>query len=395
MDIPENQELKKLIQQFHVNKQLRYNGKLNITSSQKTTWSLYYQFGQLVWATGGTHPNRRWLRNINQICPDLDTQQIKFNEPIMSADHWDYLLLLNLYNDNLISPEKLQKFVINYCQEIFFDIYQQINHANLFFEREPDTVLELKIIAASSGTLLKQVRKEWHSWVTSGLASISPHLSPVLINPDNLPHEPSSLLFHNFPMLMNGKYTLYDLSVKLKQNVLDITRSLSPYILQGIVKFQEVPDIFLLENKLFPSYAPWLTNNSKIPLIACVDDSPHFCKLLEKIITSYGMNFISINDSIQALPYLLQHKPDLIFLDLMMPIVNGYEICAQLRCCSMFANTPIIILTASTGVFDQARAKAFGATDFLNKYITRDTLLQAINKHLQLEMPDHLEQLVS
>ncbi|NET73857.1 MAG: response regulator, partial [Sphaerospermopsis sp. SIO1G2] len=392
----ENQELKKLIQQFHVNTQLHYSGKFEITSSQNITWNLYYQFGQLVWVTGGTHPNRRWVRNISKICPNLNWQKIPFDEPIMSADHWDYLLLLKLYQENLIKSEQINQFVINSFRETFFDIYQHIHNSTFSFARNEETVLELKVISASVRKLLKQSTEEWNNWINSGLANISPHLSPLLVHPENLRHETSSLLFHNSRKFMNGKNTLYDLSIKLQQDVLTIARSLSPYILKGIVKLQEVPDIFLIENQASPkNYTPKVTNNSKTPLIACIDDSPHFCKLMDKIITSYGMNCLSINDYIHALPTLMESKPDLIFLDLVMPIVNGYELCAQMRCSSVFADTPIIILTASERVFDQARAKAFGATDFLNKYITRDTLLQAINKHLQLEVSDNLQPLVS
>ncbi|TAE60260.1 MAG: response regulator [Nostocales cyanobacterium] len=391
MDLPENQELRKLIQQFHVNTQLRYSGKLEIKSSKNHTWILYYQFGQLVWATGGTHPNRRWLRNINQICPHLDITQIKFNEPIISADHWDYLLLLKLYNDNIIQPEQFNKFVINSLKEIFFDIYQNLYDATLTFERDTDIVLEIKVIPASSRTLLKQVKEEWNQWNEIGLATISPHLSPILVQSENVNQETEFSIFKQFHKAINGKHTLYDLAVKNQQSILEIMLSLLPHIMKGNIKFQEVADISLVAHKLSPVYA----NHGKVPLIACVDDSVNFCKLLDRIITSHGMNFISVNDSVQAIPHLLASKPDFIFLDLVMPILNGYELCAQLRCTSVFANTPIVILTSSTGVFDQARAKAFGATDFLNKYITRDTLLHAINKHLQLEIHDDLEQLVS
>jgi chemotaxis family two-component system response regulator PixG len=394
MNFPENQELRKLIQQFHINTQIRFSGRLDIKSSQGQNWSLYYQFGQLVWATGGTHPNRRWMRNIREICPSLDLKKVKFDEPITSADYWDYLLLLKLQKDGSIQSEQVYKFVVSCLKEVFFEIYQQINYSSLTFERDSEKVLEIQTIPTSSRSLLRQVKEDWNNWVKSGLANISPSLATVLMKPENLRQEVSPVVFQNLSRLINGKSTLYELSINMKQDILDITRSLLPYITKGIIELRKVPDLPLASNQLSLNYTTNFTSSGKLPLIACVDDSIHFCKLLNKIITSHGMNFIGIHDSIQALPNLIESKPDLIFLDLVMPIINGYELCSQLRCSSIFANTPIIILTSSNGIFDQAKAKAFGATDFLNKYITRDNLLESINKHLLFEVPDHQKQLV-
>jgi two-component system, chemotaxis family, response regulator PixG len=65
-----------------------------------------------------------------------------------------------------------------------------------------------------------------------------------------------------------------------------------------------------------------------------------------------------------------------------MPMVNGYEICEQLRRISVFSKTPIIILTSSDGVFDRVRAKVFAATDFINKPVEEDRIFAILNKYL-------------
>ena len=133
---------------------------------------------------------------------------------------------------------------------------------------------------------------------------------------------------------------------------------------------------------------------AKAPLIACIDDSLQVCQTVGSIITSNGMKFVQIQDAIQAIPLLIENKPDLIFLDLMMPVVNGYEVCAQIRRVSKLANIPIIILTGSDGLFDKFRAKVAGSTDFMTKPIVAEKLLAAINKHLEKPIPN-LEQQVS
>jgi chemotaxis family two-component system response regulator PixG len=151
-----------------------------------------------------------------------------------------------------------------------------------------------------------------------------------------------------------------------------------PYILKGIVELIEVAD-----NPLVASTNPPLSQaKANPPLIACVDDSPLVCQMLEEIITSYGLRFIKIQDAVQALPTLIQDKPDLIFLDLVMPIASGYEICTQLRRISTFANTPVIILTGSDGLLDRVRAKVVGSTDFISKPIAADRVMSIVRKYL-------------
>ncbi|MBD2294690.1 response regulator [Anabaena sphaerica FACHB-251] len=394
MNISEKQESMKLIEQFQICTQLRYNGRLDIKNSQGKVWSLYYQFGQLVWATGGTHPYRRWMRNINQNFPGIDINKVKNDSTVKSIDFWDYLLLFELYKNNVIQSEQLKKIVVNTIKEILFDIYQQGKSSTFTFERKPEIVLDITILSTSTRMLLKQTQEEWNNWIIAGMSSISPHLSPVVIRPEHLRQAVSAVVYKNFERLMNGNYTLCDLAIKMNQNVLALTRSLVPYIRQGIMELREVPDLPLLFNSLTHNDAGKLKSKSKVPLVACVDDSLHFCKLLEQIITSNGMRFTSIQDPVQALPNLIQKKPDLIFLDLIMPTVNGHELCAQLRCSSIFAKTPIVILTGSDGVFDQARSKVYGATDFINKSVASDKVLVTINKHLGMTLPAEMPVLV-
>jgi two-component system, chemotaxis family, response regulator PixG len=87
----------------------------------------------------------------------------------------------------------------------------------------------------------------------------------------------------------------------------------------------------------------------------------------------------------RAIAVLLARKPNLIFLDLVMPSTNGYEICSQLRKLSYFRDTPIVILTGHDGIVDRVRAKLVGASDFLSKPADAETVLSVIRKHLQEE----------
>ncbi|QLE49080.1 response regulator [Nostoc sp. C057] len=120
------------------------------------------------------------------------------------------------------------------------------------------------------------------------------------------------------------------------------------------------------------------------PLVACVDDSPMICRSLEEILTHQGYRFVGIQDSLTAVLNLIKSKPDFIFLDLLMPKVNGYEICSQIRKTPSLKNVPVVILTGKDGIVDRMRAKLVGATDFLGKPVEAEKVLNVLHKYLSV-----------
>src|SRR6476660_7026880 len=91
-----------LVNEFKTCTQLQYNGKLNIKSSKGGQWTFYYRLGRIVWATGGTHPFRRWRRHMAQNCPQIDVDKLQLRMQDISIDYWDYRLLEILYKKQKI-----------------------------------------------------------------------------------------------------------------------------------------------------------------------------------------------------------------------------------------------------------------------------------------------------
>ncbi|MBD2515772.1 response regulator [Nostoc sp. FACHB-973] len=120
------------------------------------------------------------------------------------------------------------------------------------------------------------------------------------------------------------------------------------------------------------------------PLVACVDDSPTICRSLEEILTHQGYRFVGIQESLTAVLNLIKSKPDFIFLDLLMPKVNGYEICSQIRKTPSLKDVPVVILTGKDGIVDRMRAKLVGATDFLGKPVEAEKVLNVLHKYLSV-----------
>ncbi|WP_353932009.1 response regulator [Okeanomitos corallinicola TIOX110] len=373
-----------LLNEFKTCTQFQYNGKLSVKNSKGLQWAFYYRLGRIVWATGGTHPFRRWRRQMAQHCPDIDLEKIRCRSEDFAIDYWDYNLLDILYKRQKIQREQIHAIVENTIAEIFFDLAQEVDFSAVTYNLSQDVVLDMPMSFTSADMSIKMMQDSWAIWSQVGLANISPNSSPVLRRPEHLQKIVSPSVYKNFANLINGKYTLRELSVKMKQNVMPVTRSLLPYILKGIIELIEVPDLPLQVTDASNNNSRQTKNqvNRIAPLIACVDDSPLVCKMLEDIITANGLRFTKVQDAIQALPVLIQEKPDLIFLDLIMPVASGYEICTQLRRIPAFAHTPVIILTGNDGLLDRVRAKVVGSTDFISKPIVADRVMGVIRKYL-------------
>lgn len=366
--------------------QIKYSGTLNIQSYQGQSWTFYYRFGRIIWATGGIHPFRRWFRQIAQHCLGVDSNKIRLTANDLEVEYWDYNLLTLLYGREEIDSKQVDTVAENIIVEILFDLAQQTNlftvgGAACNCVRNPKIILDLPI-NTNTNVHFQRLQKEWLTWSDAGLKRFSPNLAPFLKQPNELKQVVTENVYKNFVSLLNGKYTLRDLAVKMRQGVLQIACSLLPYIENGYVQLIEVADYALpgVETPSKPSTIQPQVANS--PLIACIDDSPQVCQMLENIITSNRMRFVKIPDAVQALPLLLEHKPDFIFLDLVMPVVNGYELCTQIRRISHFANTPIVILTGSDGLVDRMRAKLVGSTDFMSKPVIADKVLSTVRKYL-------------
>ncbi|MEA5579786.1 response regulator [Nodularia harveyana UHCC-0300] len=375
-----------ILDEFKNCTELQYNGYLNIKSHKGNQWTFYYRLGRIVWGTGGTHPFRRWRRNMAQYCPQIDIDKLNLRREDIELNYWDYRILEILYKRKKINREQIHAFVENTIAELLFDLAQQTNFISASCSRHQDVVLETPMSFTSANVSMKQMEATWKVWSEAGLASFSPDLAPVLRKPEQLRQNVSEAVYKNFVSLINGKYTLRDLAAKMKQGIVPVTRSLLPYILKGIIELVELPDLPLSIAKVKSNPTSQQAQKSTAPLVACIDDSPQVCKILEEIMTSHGLRFIKIEDAIQALPTLIQNKPDLIFLDLVMPIANGYEICAQLRRISAFADTPVIILTGNDGLLDRVRAKVVGATDFMTKPVASDKVMNVVRKYLPVKV---------
>ncbi|MDH4317676.1 MAG: response regulator [Desulfobulbaceae bacterium] len=130
-------------------------------------------------------------------------------------------------------------------------------------------------------------------------------------------------------------------------------------------------------------------------MILIVDDEPNNLKLLQQILTeTYRLKFA--NDGTSALAAAEKHKPDLILLDIMMPGIDGYEVCRKLKDSEGTKNIPVIFVTAKSEIKDEQQGLELGALDYIIKPISPPIVKARVKNHLALkEARDHLEELVA
>jgi twitching motility two-component system response regulator PilG len=116
--------------------------------------------------------------------------------------------------------------------------------------------------------------------------------------------------------------------------------------------------------------------------IVCVDDSPVILQELSKFLEDELFSVFTINNPVKALMQIIKVKPDLVLLDVNMAGIDGYELCRLLRNHSLFKDTPIIMVTANTGIVNRVKARMVGASGYLTKPFSQPDILKMVFRHL-------------
>ena len=114
--------------------------------------------------------------------------------------------------------------------------------------------------------------------------------------------------------------------------------------------------------------------------VLVIDDSNTIRRSAEIFLKQGGHEVLLAEDGFDALSKVNDYEPDLIFCDILMPRLDGYQTCAIIKRNAKFSGVPIVMLSSKDGVFDKARGRMVGAQDYLTKPFTKDQLLQAVQQ---------------
>jgi twitching motility two-component system response regulator PilG len=116
--------------------------------------------------------------------------------------------------------------------------------------------------------------------------------------------------------------------------------------------------------------------------IMIIDDSKTIQRSAQLFLESKSYEIILVDDGYHALGEIYERKPDLIFVDLMMPKLGGFEVCQMVKSHPDFKHIPIVVLSSKSGMFDQARGKIMGADDYIIKPFEKGLLVQTVEKYI-------------
>jgi Response regulator containing a CheY-like receiver domain and a GGDEF domain len=374
------------LQQIH---NQRLSGELTVTDGDNPLAFLYFYSGRLVHSPSYRHRVRRLYRALKRHSNSPQPIIKEFFEGQDNNDLWDFNAILKAMQMERLGKDNAKNVVQNIVHEVFYNI---VNSKKLELIWSDGSYPKQPIALLLPEQALQVAQNSRSKWLEAGLGHVQnmiPNFSldmsamitdmarlQAMVNADAIDKD----YFQTLVMLLNGQNTIWDLAIMMQKSLIAVMRNLLPLVVDGIVEFQEVPDL-----PAPVQLKPRPIDIASKGLVACIDDSPQIGKELTAILQQAGYDTMFIIDPLQGMSELLKRKPDLIFLDLVMPNTNGYEFCTFLRKTSQFKEVPIVILTGNDGVIDRVRAKIVGASDFMGKPPEASKVLQMVQKYIQIE----------
>ena len=121
--------------------------------------------------------------------------------------------------------------------------------------------------------------------------------------------------------------------------------------------------------------------------VLVIDDSNTIRRSAEMFLRQAGFDVVLAEDGFDALAKISDHRPKVIFVDIMMPRLDGYQTCALIKQNPALKSTPVIMLSSKDGVFDRARGRLAGSDRYLTKPFTKEALIEAVNQYVHPEPP--------
>ena len=118
--------------------------------------------------------------------------------------------------------------------------------------------------------------------------------------------------------------------------------------------------------------------------VMVIDDSNTIRRSAEIFLVQAGCSVILAEDGFDALSKIADHQPDLVFCDILMPRLDGYQTCSLIKKNPRFAGTPVVMLSSKDGLFDRARGLMVGSDEYLTKPFDKEALLKVVGKHVPM-----------
>ena len=396
---PPNLSFKDLIIRLKDIKEKSFSGNLTIKVEAAPSWVLSFRLGRLGWVSGGVEPVNRWQRNLALAKLNLPPDKLAdINNPQKTSS--DSHTLAELLSADSIDRQQCSDLIARMAMECLFDIIQFSQHSGnrlycqMIATGADNSQLNLILPLMEIEPILARSIQHWQEWSGAGLAAYAPSLFPVVSQSEQAKKFIDESGLQQVLLPVDGTRTLRSLAISNRESILNFTIGLLPLLRAGFITLSQQAKVKInreveLEvdkngqsSDSIALRSGSITHHNETPLVACIDDSILIFQSLEKILVDNNYRCYGVQDSLKIMPSLIRNKPDFIFLDLLMPITNGYEVCEQIRKTPSLKDIPVIILTGKDGLVDRMRSKMVGATGFLGKPVNSESVLKMLEKYL-------------
>jgi twitching motility two-component system response regulator PilG len=350
--------------------------------SVSQSWFVFFLNGQIVYATDAENSLTRLSDYLRRYKAESTLQTLAVS-PIAAAPHsLEYGYLWALLENHILTPAQGRSILHSMVQETLFDLLSLHQGAFIFEMSHP---LSPQLCTLAIGPLLQETVKQVQEWKQLHPLIQSPNQCPIITGTESLRETLPKETFHLLDRYVDGQTSIRQIARYLNKEILTVAKAIYPYAQKGQIQLLPVPP---RESSTSPTLQQEITQAGKhwwqsgpAPRVLCIDDSVTIRETVEQILSQQGCEIKTIGDPLQALSLVFQFKPDLIFCDIAMPELDGYELCAMLRKSTAFRQTPLIMLTGKDGFIDRVRARMVGATDYLTKPFGADELLMLVEKY--------------
>ncbi|BAZ02375.1 response regulator receiver protein [Tolypothrix tenuis PCC 7101] len=336
-------------------------------------WFVFFLNGQILYCQEGDGTSLRindYLRHYRVETP-LNEIQLASIDPL-NIKEYSYLWVL--LEQNMINPKVARNIMHSLVYETLFDLLG-LHTGSFIFHQSPALTPQLTTweIAPLVSKIAKQLQHWQQLYPHIQSADQVPILSEMVQLNSSLPAETVNKLKH----WADGKTSLRQLARYLNRDILTIAKVIYPYVQQGWLKL------------VYPSTNIFSINTEELvvevdykPRILCIDEVTTIGETIEAILQQQGYEVLTLTNPLESLSFVFQLKPQMIFCNITMPELNGYEICAMLRQSTAFRLVPIIMLSSQDSFIDRVRASMVGATDYLTKPLQNTELLTLVEKYI-------------